>query len=76
VQVVSPPRTVNERHLKLRVLQGSRWIDCIWWNEAARATEIFAGDRLSLAFNISEHTWNDLIQIQLSLCDIKISSGG
>jgi single-stranded-DNA-specific exonuclease len=72
VQVVSPPRTVNERHLKLRVLQGSRWIDCIWWNEAARAAHIFPGDRLSLAFNISEHTWNDLTQIQLSLCDVRI----
>jgi single-stranded-DNA-specific exonuclease len=76
VQVVSPPRAVKERHLKLRILQGSRWMDCIWWNEAARAGDIFAGDRLSLAFNISENTWNDLTQIQLSLRDIRIRAGG
>lgn len=72
-QVVAAPRVLKERHLKLRVMQGSRWLDCIWWGAAGRATDIFPGDRVSLAFTLSENTYNDNTQVQLTIRDLKIS---
>ncbi|HEY7544758.1 MAG TPA: single-stranded-DNA-specific exonuclease RecJ, partial [Blastocatellia bacterium] len=45
VRVVQAPRILKEKHLKFRALQGSRWIDCLWWGEAERAVDIFPGDR-------------------------------
>ena len=72
-QVVSPPRVLKEKHLKFRVMQESRWIDCLWWGAAERASDIFPGDRVSLAFTLSENTYNNLTQAQLTLLDLKLS---
>lgn len=71
-QVVSAPRIMKEKHLKFRALQNSRWMDCVWWGAGERAEDIFAGDRVSLAFTVAENTFNDNTQIQLTLRDIKI----
>jgi single-stranded-DNA-specific exonuclease len=71
-QVVSAPRIMKDRHLKFRALQNSRWLDCVWWGAGERAEEIFAGDRVSLAFTVAENTFNDNTQIQLTLRDMKI----
>jgi single-stranded-DNA-specific exonuclease len=71
-QVVSTPRVLKNKHLKLRVRDGSRWIDCLWWGEASRATDIFAGDRVSLAFTLSESIWNGRARVELQLLDLKI----
>jgi single-stranded-DNA-specific exonuclease len=73
VQVVSPPRVLKDRHLKLRVMQGGRWMECVWWGAGDRAGDIFAGDRVSLAFTLSENTYNNNTQAQLTLRDLKIS---
>ncbi len=72
VQVVSPARVLKERHLKLRVMQGGRWLECVWWGAGDRAIDIFAGDRVSLAFTLSENTYNNNTQPQLTLRDLKI----
>ncbi|MFP5264974.1 MAG: single-stranded-DNA-specific exonuclease RecJ [Blastocatellia bacterium] len=71
-QVVQAPRVLKEKHLKFRVQQGSRWLDCVWWGAGERANDIFPGDRVSLAFTISENTYNNNTQVQLSLKDLKI----
>jgi single-stranded-DNA-specific exonuclease len=71
-QVVSNPRVLKNKHLKLRVREGSRWIDCLWWGEASRAPDIFPGDQVSLAFTLSENTWSGRAQVELELLDLKI----
>lgn len=71
-QVVSAPRVMKEKHLKFRAMQNSRWLDCLWWGAGERVADIFAGDRVSLAFTISENTFNDNTQVQLTLRDMKI----
>lgn len=71
-QIVSAPRVMKEKHLKFRAMQSSRWLDCVWWGAVERAADIFAGDRVSLAFTISENTFNDNTQVQLTLRDMKI----
>jgi len=72
VQVVSPPRVLKDRHLKMRVMQGGRWLECVWWGAGDRAADIFAGDRVSLAFTLSENTYNNNTQAQLTLRDLKM----
>jgi single-stranded-DNA-specific exonuclease len=72
VQIVQAPRVMKEKHLKFRALQGSKWIDCVWWGQSERAAEIFPGDRVSLAFTISENTFNDNTQVQITVRDLKI----
>ena len=71
-QVVSPPRVLKEKHLKFRVQQASRWLDCVWWGAGHRAADLFPGDRVSLAFTLSENTYNNNTQVQLTLRDLKI----
>lgn len=71
-QVVSAPRVLKEKHLKFRVQQASRWLDCVWWGAGHRATDLFPGDRVSLAFTLSENTYNNNTQVQLTLRDLKI----
>jgi single-stranded-DNA-specific exonuclease len=71
-QIVSAPRVLKDKHLKFRVQQSSRWLDCIWWGAGARAADIFLGDRVSLAFTLSENTYNGNTQVQLTLRDLKI----
>ncbi len=72
-QVVAAPRVLKDKHLKLRVMQDNRWIDCLWWGEGERAGDIFPGDRVSLAFTLSENTYNNVTQPQITLRDLKIS---
>jgi single-stranded-DNA-specific exonuclease len=72
VQIVSPPRVLKDKHLKMRVMQGGRWLDCVWWGAGERAADVFAGDRVSLAFTLSENTYNNNSQAQLTLRDLKI----
>jgi hypothetical protein len=63
---------MKEKHLKFRVQQNSRWLDCVWWGAGERASDIFPGDRVSLAFTLSENTYNNNTQVQLTLRDLKI----
>ncbi|MEN3333619.1 MAG: single-stranded-DNA-specific exonuclease [Blastocatellia bacterium] len=71
-QIVQAPRVLKDKHLKLRVQQSSRWLDCLWWGAGERASDVFLGDRVSLAFTLSENTYNGNTQVQLTLKDLKI----
>lgn len=74
VEVVAPPRSLKDKHLKLRVMQGGRAADCLWWGEGARTADIFTGDHLSLAFTLAENDWSGFTQVQLNLRDVRIST--
>jgi single-stranded-DNA-specific exonuclease len=71
-QVVERPRVLKDKHLKLKVMQGGRWIDCIWWGAGERAADIFAGDTVNIAYNLSENDYNNNKHIQLILKDLKL----
>ncbi|HJQ24298.1 MAG TPA: single-stranded-DNA-specific exonuclease RecJ [Blastocatellia bacterium] len=71
-QIVQAPRVLKDKHLKFRVQQSSRWLDCLWWGAGHRAQDVFLGDRVSLAFTLSENTYNGNTQAQLILKDLKI----
>jgi single-stranded-DNA-specific exonuclease len=74
VEVVAPPKSLKDKHLKLRVMQGGRAADCLWWGEGDRTADIFTGDHLSLAFTLAENDWSGFTQVQLNLRDVRLST--
>ena len=73
VKVVERPRVIKDRHLKLKVMQEGRWMDCIFWGAAEYADDIFAGDTISIAYTLSENSYNGSTSIQLVVKDLKLS---
>ena len=71
-QVVSPPRIMKDKHLKLRLLQSGRWMDAVCWGGADYANEIFAGDIVNVAYTLQENTYNGNTNVQLVLKDVKL----
>jgi single-stranded-DNA-specific exonuclease len=72
VELIGPPRIVKDKHLKLRVSQGRRSVNCMWWGASGYAGNLFPGDKLNLAFTLSENDWGGFVQIDLSLRDLKM----
>ncbi|HEX8798911.1 MAG TPA: DHHA1 domain-containing protein, partial [Terriglobales bacterium] len=78
-RLVQPPRTLKERHIKLRVVSDrdggngtpQRAQEVVGWRMADRATQecLILGDRLDLAFTVDYNTHPDFGGIQLSLAD-------
>ncbi|MEW6126086.1 MAG: single-stranded-DNA-specific exonuclease RecJ [Acidobacteriota bacterium] len=71
-QVVSPPRIMKDKHLKLRLLHAGRWLDAVCWGGAELANEVFAGDIVNIAYTLSENTYNGNTSAQLVLKDLKL----
>ena len=71
-QIVQAPRLLKDKHLKFRVQQASRWLDCVWWGAGDRAQDFFLGDRVTLAFTLSENSYNGNTRVQLTVKDLKI----
>src|SRR5262249_928320 len=74
VEVVATPRTLKDKPLKLRVMQGGKAADCLWWGESARTADIFTGDHLTIACTLAENDWAGFTQVQLNLRDARIST--
>lgn len=70
VELVEPPRVLKEKHVKMKVRQGSEWRPCIWWGAASIASHLQVGSLLDLAFRISEDTWNNRTEIRLDVKDV------
>jgi single-stranded-DNA-specific exonuclease len=65
-------RILKDKHLKLKLMQDGRWMDCIWWGAADVAEDVYPGDVVSLAYTLSENTYNGSTSVQLTLKDLKI----
>ncbi len=70
LRIVLPPRVVGEKHLKLRVADGSNAFDALAWRKADRAREFHAGQAVRLAFTLDENTYQGMTSLQLILKDI------
>ena len=78
-RLVQPPRTLKEKHIKLRVVPDSnggngtrqRPQEVVGWRMADRATQecLILGDRLDLAFTVDYNAHPDFGGIQLTLAD-------
>lgn len=70
--IVSEPRLIGQRHLKMCVAgpQG-RPLETIWWQGAERMTEVKSG--AELAYTIETSNWTGETFLQLSVQDVRAS---
>lgn len=71
VTIAGDPRVLKERHLKFRGMHHGRALDCIWWGGAELASDLFAGDKVHLAYTLGENTYNGIRQLQITVKDLK-----
>jgi len=70
VTLLTPPRILQEKHLKLRVEAGHRAMDALAWRWASRAPRLDAGQRVDLAFTLEKNNYNDTSNLQLIIKDL------
>jgi len=76
VRIAAPLRRLKEKHLKLRLQQGSSTYDCLCWNWAARADELSLaeGSLIDIAYKLRRNTHPDYGGgLELELCDLHLS---
>ncbi|HEY6329306.1 MAG TPA: single-stranded-DNA-specific exonuclease RecJ [Blastocatellia bacterium] len=71
VNIICQPQVIKDKHLKFRVAEGRRSNNCIWWGGAPYASDLSVGDKLNLAFTLSENDWGPFIQVDLILRDCR-----
>jgi single-stranded-DNA-specific exonuclease len=75
LRLVSAPRIIKERHLKLR-LGGSdgRYHDAIWWDgvELAGDQPLVVGTEVALVYTLESNLWQGVRSLQLTVKDLRI----
>lgn len=64
----------QKKHIKLRLKQNNTIIDGIGFNMGNLFNSISVGSNIKAAYSISENKWNNHVDLQLYLRDVKISS--
>jgi len=83
LRLVSPPRVLKERHLKMRLAQsnaasaaGSNSFDALGWGladqAAAMGPALAVGRELAAAFTLDENVYEGLASLQLVLKDFRV----
>ncbi|MEW6087002.1 MAG: single-stranded-DNA-specific exonuclease RecJ [bacterium] len=74
VSLIDYPRIVGNNHIKLKARKGNLERDIICFNMADKYEDILnINGPIDIIYNISKNLWQDRIQLQLELKDIKIS---
>jgi single-stranded-DNA-specific exonuclease len=77
LRIMSEPRVLKERHLKMRVAgKDGRTFDTIWWGGAEALTSgqtISIGTRIELAYTLELNTWQGETRLQLCVQDMRKS---
>jgi single-stranded-DNA-specific exonuclease len=75
IRLVTTPRILQEKHLKLRVGEGTRTLEAIGWGWAARTPTLAAGQQVDLAFALEQNNYQDMASLQLVIKDL-VATGG
>ena len=68
--ILSEPRLIGQRHLKMRVAgPKGRPLETIWWNGAERRAELKNG--VDMAYTIETSNWTGVTFLQLSVQDVR-----
>ncbi|HEX8141955.1 MAG TPA: single-stranded-DNA-specific exonuclease RecJ [Pyrinomonadaceae bacterium] len=74
MRLVSEPRIIKERHLKLSVAcADGRTHDAIWWGgvEETDGRTLRANDRIEMAYTVEPNTWQGVTRLQLCVQDVR-----
>jgi single-stranded-DNA-specific exonuclease len=76
LHLMSEPRVMKEKHLKLRVAGAdNRPLEAVWWDGVDKldGRTLQAGTRIELAYTIEPNTWQGVTRLQLNVQDLKRS---
>jgi single-stranded-DNA-specific exonuclease len=74
LHVLSEPRVMKEKHLKLRLAgTANRPLEAVWWSgvEELAGRTLKPGQRIELAYTIEPNTWQGETRLQLCVKDVK-----
>ena len=73
-EIVGTPHIVGKKHLKFRVRQGDKVIDCIGFNQGDFLRQLnFRPMLIDMAYIIEHNVWNGIKRIQIRTKAIKLS---
>lgn len=75
LRILSEPRIMKEKHLKLRVAgTQNRPLEVVWWSgvEELAGQTLSAGQRIELAYTIEPNTWKGETRLQLCVRDLRL----
>ncbi len=75
LNLVTSPRVLREKHLKLKVAQGSKSFDALAWRWADKGLALRSGQMLDLAFTLDQNVFQDIATLQLVVKDIRTTDG-
>jgi single-stranded-DNA-specific exonuclease len=70
-RLLEPPRVLKDKHLKLRIAQGTMSTDAMGWGLAGRTPPLAASQEVDVAFNVDEGVFQDIPFLQLVIRDIR-----
>jgi single-stranded-DNA-specific exonuclease len=76
LHLLSEPRVMKERHLKLRVAgTDGRPLEAVWWDgvEKLDGRTLSIDTRIELAYTVEPNTWQGVTRLQLVVQDLKSS---
>ena len=79
LRVLSEPRIMKEKHLKLRLAgTDNRPLEAVWWSgvEELAGRTLSPGQRIELAYTIEPNTWKGETRLQLCVRDMRTGDGG
>ncbi|MDT4953574.1 MAG: single-stranded-DNA-specific exonuclease [Acidobacteriota bacterium] len=74
LHLLSEPRVMKEKHLKLRLAgPANRPLEAVWWSgvEELAGRTLKPGQRIELAYTIEPNTWQGETRLQLFVKDVK-----
>jgi single-stranded-DNA-specific exonuclease len=74
-RLLTTPRILQEKHLKLRVEAGPRALDALAWGWASRAPRLEPGQLVDLAFTLEKNNYLDQVNLQLIVKDLIATNG-
>jgi single-stranded-DNA-specific exonuclease len=77
LRLLSEPRVMKDRHLKLRLAAADgRSLEAVWWGgvEELDGQTLAPGTRIELAYTVEPNTWQGVTRLQLCVKDMKRSN--
>ena len=73
IRLAAAPRILQEKHLKLRVLNGPPPLDALGWGWASHLPPLEAGQQVNMAFTVEQNNYQDVASLQLIIKDLAVA---
>jgi single-stranded-DNA-specific exonuclease len=74
-RLLTTPRILQEKHVKLRVEAGARAMDALGWGWASRTPRLEPGQQFDMAFTLEKNNYLDQVNLQLIIKDLVATNG-